>query len=255
MDGRESITKLRTLPHTLVQAFFQLTWPPSCDYCGETVQESHFFLCQSCWENILRCTAGDYCPRCGCDVSPYALVAGRCARCQDQDIAWDGIFRCGIYTDLLQGMILAFKNDRTELRRVLGFLASQAIAGTPSVELFQMWIPVPLHWTRRLRRGYNQAEVLVHALGFPDTPIRRVLKRNRRTQAQPVVATRAARARNVAGAFTVTEPASILGATVCLVDDIKTTGATLNECARTLKVAGAARVYALVLAVAGQTAG
>ena len=61
-----------------------------------------------------------------------------------------------------------------------------------------------------------------------------------------------ARARNVAGTFTVLEDHPFAGKTVCLIDDIKTTGATLNECARTLKAAGASKVYALVLAVAGQ---
>ena len=76
--------------------------------------------------------------------------------------------------------------------------------------------------------------------------------RIRRTQAQPQVATPAARARNVVGAFVVRNRHGFDGKTICLVDDIKTSGATLNECAKVLKEAGAAEVYALVLAVAGQ---
>ena len=62
----------------------------------------------------------------------------------------------------------------------------------------------------------------------------------------------AARARNVAGAFAVRYGHKFAGRKICLIDDIKTTGATLNECAKTMKEAGAAKVYALVLAVAGQ---
>jgi len=62
----------------------------------------------------------------------------------------------------------------------------------------------------------------------------------------------AARARNVKGAFAVRKGHGFAGRTICLVDDIRTTGATLNECARTLREAGAARVFAVVLAVAGQ---
>jgi predicted amidophosphoribosyltransferase len=62
----------------------------------------------------------------------------------------------------------------------------------------------------------------------------------------------AARARNVAGAFAVRNGHNFTGRKICLVDDIKTTGATLNECAKTLKNAGAAKLFALVLAVAGQ---
>ena len=69
---------------------------------------------------------------------------------------------------------------------------------------------------------------------------------------QPSMASPAARARNVAGAFTIRYRHKFNGKKICLIDDIKTTGATLNECARTLKEAGASKVFALVLAVAGQ---
>jgi ComF family protein len=114
---------------------------------------------------------------------------------------------------------------------------------------------VPLHWTRRLRRGYNQSQLLAKQLHQPRARISTDLVRVRRTRAQPQVATPAARARNVAGAFVVRYGHGFAGRRVCLVDDIKTSGATLNECAKALKEAGAARVYALVLAVAGQKVG
>jgi predicted amidophosphoribosyltransferase len=68
------------------------------------------------------------------------------------------------------------------------------------------------------------------------------------------MASAAARARNVAGAFAVRKGHNFAGRNLCLIDDIKTTGATLNECAKTLKQAGASKIFALVLAVAGQNA-
>jgi predicted amidophosphoribosyltransferase len=89
-------------------------------------------------------------------------------------------------------------------------------------------------------------------LHHPRAPISTDLVRVRRTRAQPQAATPAARAKNVAGAFLVRYGHRFTGRHVCLVDDIKTSGATLNECAKALKEAGAARVCALVLAVAGQ---
>jgi predicted amidophosphoribosyltransferase len=79
------------------------------------------------------------------------------------------------------------------------------------------------------------------------------LARIRYTKSQPAMASPAARARNVAGAFAVRRGHEFTGRSICLVDDIKTTGATLNECAKTLKEAGASKVFALVLAVAGQS--
>jgi len=111
---------------------------------------------------------------------------------------------------------------------------------------------VPLHWSRRLTRGYNQAHILARKLKHPTAKINTDLVRIRRTKSQPAMASPAARARNVAGAFAVRYRHNFTGRKICLVDDIKTTGATLNECAKTLKQAGASKVFALVLAVAGQ---
>jgi competence protein ComFC len=209
-------------------------------------------LCRRCWGQLLTCTAGDYCPRCGRDASKYGLVGGACAACREQEIHFDGIARAGVYTEALQQMILAFKHDRTELAYVLSPLADAAWQGSSFYDDIELLVPVPLHWTRRLLRGYNQSHLIARHLKHPSARICTDLVRIRRTKAQPVAATPPARARNVAGAFAVREDHRFTGKTVCLIDDIKTTGATLNECARTLKEAGAAKVYALVLAVAGQ---
>jgi ComF family protein len=167
---------------------------------------------------------------------------------------FDGIARVGVYTEALQEMILAFKNGRCELDAVLTPLADAAFQGSDFSERIELFVPVPLHWTRRLGRGYNQSHLIAKRLTQPQVPISTDLVRVRRTRPQPTAATPAARARNVAGAFAARADHDFAGKAICLVDDIKTSGATLNECAKTLKQAGAARVYALVLAVAGQNA-
>ena len=102
-------------------------------------------------------------------------------------------------------------------------------------------------------RGYNQSLVLAKKLKHRSAKINTDLVRVRYTKSQPMMASAAARARNVAGAFAVRRGHNFAGRNICLVDDIKTTGATLNECAKTLKEAGASKVFALVLAVAGQS--
>lgn len=230
----------------------QLLWPGRCDTCGDGICDSDGTLCRRCWDQLLTCTAGDYCPRCGRDASRFGLVNGACGACGPEEFYFDGIARAGVYTEALQQMILAFKHDRSELASVLAPLADAAFQGSGFYNDIDLLVPVPLHWTRRILRGYNQAHLIARRLQNPRVHVSTDLVRIRRTRIQPQVATPAARARNVAGAFVVRNGHPFEGRVVCLVDDIKTSGATLNECAKTLKEAGAARVYALVLAVAGQ---
>lgn len=235
-----------------LRGMHQLLWPAVCFNCGESICETDNRVCGDCWGQLLTCMGGDYCPRCGRDATRYGLVGGACPDCQGKQIHFDGIARAGVYAEALQEMILAFKKGRTELAPVLGFLANSALEGGRFYNQIELLVPVPLHWSRRLARGYNQSALIAGRLEHPTTRISTDLVRLRRTKLQPAMASPAARARNVAGAFAVRRGHGFAERNICLVDDIKTTGATLNECARTLKEARAAKVFALVLAVAGQ---
>jgi ComF family protein len=184
----------------------------------------------------------------------FGLLEDRCPDCQGKELHFDGIARSGAYCESLQQMILAFKNDGTQLDSVLSPLANSALEGSGFFAEIELLVPVPLHWSRRLARGYNQSHLLARKLRHPKARISTDLVRVRRTKTQPAMASPAARAKNVAGAFAVRHGHNFTGRRICLVDDIKTTGATLNECAKVLKRAGASRVFALVLAVAGQNA-
>jgi competence protein ComFC len=230
----------------------QLLWPAVCINCHENIGEDDNDLCKNCWSELLEYTGGDYCPRCGRNTSRFAIVAGKCPDCQGREFYFDEIARAGIYGQSLQKMILSFKNNRTELDLVLGFLADSALQGSSFSNEVELFVPVPLHWTRRLVRGYNQSLVIAKRLKHPTAKISTDLVRIRRTKYQPAMTSPAARARNVADAFAVRKGHNFAGRKICLVDDIKTTGATLNECAKTLREAGVSKVFALVLAVAGQ---
>jgi ComF family protein len=251
-DSRTAIARVKHVPGLAWRGLKRLLWPPVCDSCADEVSETDDHLCPGCWNQLLTCTAGDYCPRCGRDASRYGLVNGACGACGPEEFHFDRIARAGVYGDALQQMILAFKHGRNELVSTLAPLASAALEGSGFYDDIDLFVPVPLHWTRRLRRGYNQSHLLARQLHHPRARISTDLVRARRTRAQPQAATPAARAKNVAGAFLVRYGHSFAGRNICLVDDIKTSGATLNECAKVLKEAGATRVYALVLAVAGQ---
>lgn len=233
----------------------QLLWPGVCANCRQSISEMDKGLCESCWSELLACTGADYCPRCGKDAGGFAMVEGVCPDCQGRQIYFDGIARAGVYDRSLRQMILSFKNGRAELDSVLSFLAESALEGCDFHNQVEFFVPVPLHWSRRLVRGYNQSHVLLGRLKPSGARISTDLVRIRRTKIQPAMASPTARARNVAGAFAVRRRHGFAGRRICIVDDIKTTGATLNECARVLKAAGASKVFALVLAVAGQNIG
>jgi ComF family protein len=149
-------------------------------------------------------------------------------------------------------MILKFKHDRTELRESLGQLIKSALENCEFADDIEMLVPVPLHWLRRLARGYNQSLLIAKQLKRRGFRIVADLVRIRNTRQQSGCTTFNKRAKNVAGAFAVRKGHPFTGKNICLVDDIKTSGATLNECARVLKQTGAAKVYAAVIAIAGQ---
>lgn len=235
-----------------LQGLNHLLWPAVCISCGKGICETDKNLCKDCWDQLLTCTAGDYCIRCGKDATSFAMLDGACPDCQGKEIHFDRIVRCGVYTQTLRKMILAFKNGRTELGPMLGSLVNSSLASCDFSNDIDFFVPVPLHFSRRLSRGYNQALLLSKRLKQPSGKINTDLVRIRRTKAQAVLPSVASRRANVAGAFAVRNGHRFAGRTICLVDDIKTTGATLNECAKILKQAGAEKVLALTLAVAGQ---
>ena len=250
-----ALNKLKRGFRFVADGLNHLLWPAVCQNCRESISDSDHNLCGECWGEILSCSGGNYCRRCGKDASEYGLVEGRCPDCQDKGFHFDGIIRCGVYTESLRKMILGFKKGKTELDSVLGFLVKSALDGSIFYNDIDFLVPVPLHWSRRIVRGYNQSLILAKKTKHSSAKINTDLVRIRRTQRQPAMESFNKRAANVADAFAVRRGNKFEGKNICLVDDIKTSGATLNECAKILKEAGAVKVYALALSVAGQRSG
>ncbi len=229
-----------------------LLWPAVCINCRAAIADNNDKLCGDCWSELLACTMDSCCRRCGCTAAIGGVIDGCCPACQGQDFHFDAFAGCGIYDKTLRSMILAFKNSHCELAYTLGSFAETAFHNSGFSDEIDYLVPVPLHWKRRLARGYNQAFLIAKQLCTGNSKLNTDLVRIRNTAVQPNMATAAARAQNVADAFAVRKGHDFAGKRICLIDDVKTTGATLNECAKTLKLAGAEKVYALVLAVAGR---
>ncbi len=249
---RDIVDKARQVVRFALEGFNHLLWPAVCDCCGTSILESDKRLCRDCWDELLECTAGDYCPGCGKDASKYAIIDGRCANCQNAKLHFDGIARGGVYDGTLRDLILAFKfHDRTEFAANLNVLADSALQGSVFRDEIDMLVPVPLHWRRMIGRGYNQSHIICKGMQSPSVRVNTDLVRIRYTQRQWNLSP-AKRRKNVAGAFAVRKDHNFSGKNICLVDDITTSYATLNECAKTLKAAGAEKVFACVVAVATQ---
>jgi len=229
-----------------------LVLPPRCIACGEEVDAVNA-LCVACWRKVTF--LGEPC--CACCGLPFDhdLGAGAlCGACAEARPAYDRARSALRYDDGSRGLILAFKHgDRLHGAPAFGDWMRRA--GAALLADADLLMPVPLHWTRLLSRRYNQAALLAHAIHRADGP--RVapdwLTRRRRTPSQGELGPEG-RLRNVRGAFRLKPGKSVRNLKIVLVDDVLTTGATLEECARVLKRAGAARVDALALARSLRTA-
>jgi ComF family protein len=222
--------------------------PPRCLSCGVQVDRQGA-LCPSCWTEVAFVEA-PVCARCGLPFEVAVEPDAICGACARREPAFRLARAALRYDDGSRRLILALKHgDRTDAARP--FARWMARAGRPLLAEAELIVPVPLHWTRLVRRRFNQAALLAHALAAESgaTVAPDLLVRRRRTPSQGGLTARQ-RALNVRGAFAVQPKRRprVEGRRVLLVDDVMTTGATIEACTRALHRAGAADVDALVLA-------
>ena len=220
------------------QRIVNILYPPRCGGC----QAPGSWWCETCQAGV-RYVTPPTCARCGRPDVP----SGLCANCRVSPLTIESIRSLAVFDGQLRHAIHAFKYLRVAaLADPLGDALARFWLQTPIPA--DVIVPVPLHPRRQRERGYNQAELLAkrvsRAAGLPVRP--GALRRTRATAAQMSLGM-ADRRTNVAGAFQCAE-ATLRGAVVLLIDDVCTTGATLDACAAALKSAGAAEVRGLTLA-------
>ncbi|HUT25320.1 MAG TPA: ComF family protein [Sumerlaeia bacterium] len=238
------------LDHTRgwAQGLFDLMLPLVCSACGERLEAGDDTICRRCRASIEQIGRG-VCPLCG-HPTPRA-VGRRCPNCPPAPVHFDSARAAFLYRGAFAEMFRSFKyGHRLELGLPLAramFMALRPLC--ESEDRPDLLIPVPLHFLRGLRRGYNQSEVIAEEFarlaGIECAG--NVLLRVRYTPAQSLQPPER-RWRNVRGAFEVAAPDWVRERRIGLVDDVLTTGNTVNECARTLKGAGAAHVAVIALA-------
>ena len=230
-------------------ALFNLVFPEDCRVCGKPLSNvSRIPVCHACLAEPRPLDAEYFCVQCRTPfVNPAPLdEEGRCELCRRGLRGFDAAYSFGAYQDTLRELIHLFKYTR--IRTLAAPLGRMIASAVPVDQSFDVVVPVPLHWRRRLDRGFNQSELLARAVARRyGLRVTNAVRRGRTTSAQAGLSNARRRA-NVAGAFTVERPRAIAGHRVLLVDDVMTTGATAAACAAALRQAGANYVALLTLA-------
>lgn len=234
----------------------ELLLPACCLLCGQSCP--HRLICLACEGDLPRNL--EACRQCGLPGSWG--TAQICAECLRHPPPWDQAVAALVYEYPIDHLVRRFKFHKDlacgrllaeELARAVKARLAEALPASPPASLPNLTdphpdllVPVPLHFLRRWKRAYNQAELIAHELqrqcGIPLNS--KVLKRVQATAAQSGL-DRKARLKNLRNAF---RCLPLDGAHVALIDDVLTTGATLQECARALKKAGARKVSVWVVA-------
>lgn len=235
----------------MADTVFPLLLPASCRVCKQPIETfTRVPVCETCWQSV-RAYAGEECAQCGMFMDHPGLLHGTtlCGYCRRGAFGFERARSFGSYDGALREILQQYKyHGFRPLARPLGVYLAQTLKRLNDGPL-DLVLPVPLHRRRERQRGFNQSGLLAAQLGklcgirlggkdcvrVRDTPPQAGLRG-------------AERRKNVKGAFAVPDPERVRGLRVLLVDDVLTTGATVDACARALKDAGAKGVWVLTLA-------
>jgi ComF family protein len=224
-------------------------YPRVCPVCGEASDRPARYLCSSCCAR-LEFHGEAVCSICGHPAEGGVSHAFVCGTCRSVKPAFDRARSAGRFSGVLRDQIHQFKyGDALWLKEDLADLLHGCLLAHFAADAVDAVLPVPLHPVRLRERSYNQSALLAQALArrMDRRVDSRSLVRTRCTETQTHLDAAHRRA-NILGAFAVVRPEWVARRCVLLVDDVMTTGSTLNECARVLKKAGARAVWAVTLA-------
>jgi ComF family protein len=225
-----------------------LLYPPHCAACRADTSPG-VYLCAECAKRVRRIEE-PFCRRCSEPFEGAITGAFTCTNCGDRELEFDCAVSAFLSRGIVRDFIHRFKYERHFFLRhqlaewLAASLEDERIRATRADFL----VPVPLHSARYREREFNQAEELALLLSKRCAlPILRALRRTRYTTTQTRL-DRHERMENLRGAFRVRQTAAVSGRHLILVDDVLTTGSTVDECARVLRKAGAASVRVMTVA-------
>lgn len=233
-------TAIEVIPGVLSGAL-DLIYPPHCVICREAGEG---YLCPACTEKI-DLIVPPVCRKCGTPCERYT-----CGECEGREYAFECARSAGIFDGVLRDAIHALKyGNHIVMVEPLARIMIDAFPSTYFARAVDVLVPIPIHFSRMVDRGFNQSEELAKELARRvGLPVEASVLRKRRKTKHQVELPFDARAINVRGSFAARHAEKIRGRRVLLVDDVFTTGSTLDEAARVLLSAGASSVRAYTLA-------
>ncbi len=227
-----------------------IIFPPQCINCATILQSSkEKVFCPTCREQIKYLTQS-LCPVCGMAFLNSPAESHLCGNCLENRPFFSCARAVASYETIILDAIHKFKygHDLSIGSALASFLTDFSFPDF-KFQTFHLLIPVPMHIKKLRERGFNQSLILANTLGKKQqiNVNFSLLKRRKSTLTQTGL-NKKEREQNIKGAFEVSDNKNIAGKNIILIDDVYTTGATLNECAKTLMKAGAKKVAALTLA-------
>ncbi len=227
----------------LLQPLFGFICPSLCLLCERPVSPD-VVVCDACHEDLKR----RHGIRGGCFVCGGPINGRQCPRCRKESFAFERVRAPFVYREEVRLLVELYKYGG--IVRIAGFLARDMASVLPELGPFDLIVPLPLNKVKERERGFSQTRRLARELeriaGVRMAD--RLLRRTRNTRSQTGLG-REERKLNVRDAFRAEPWTGLEGATVLLVDDVMTTGATMDSAARALKKAGVSRVVAVVAAI------
>lgn len=235
-------------------AFLDLFYPRTCLHCNRNLNRSYeLYLCKGCTKGISY--VGDtHCIRCGAALGPHSLSTMQegCTVCKGRYFPYATTTSVTYYDGVMKTLIHKFKYSKQKfLSHTLNdiMLAQDTVKET--IQNIDVIVPVPLHWIKKMYRGFNQSELLAWGIHqyFSKPILLNNLCRVKNTASQTRLSKKQRQA-NIHNAFRVNNPKMFQEKRILLVDDVLTTGVTASECSKKLKQSGAKSVHLLVLATA-----
>ncbi len=223
--------------------------PPADSGTRDARREFASHWCEDCWGQL-----PDFdqigCPTCSAVIPRPAAFGDRCAICLRADFKFTQCVALGNYEGLLKQLVVSFKgNYEEQLAIQLGKLLGYQLERYDFLPQVDFLLPVPTHWRRRLKRGFHGAGVVGEGVrAVTRVPVNNSLLSCKKLTQKQGMLSEPQRFANVKGGFQLNHWANVEGATIMLIDDVMTSGATLSEAANVLLKSGAKQVYAAVVA-------